>query len=666
MSKDAQIPNTGDSWSEDTSKTGAFEGAKLSRNTREQHKREASQPTFDNTTVTTTKPLPTKEDFDDLEQVRIRVPEAILPGKVSLIDGQLVVHYRKFNLDPQFLAGLQSHLQQCSRLPVLLRYKFDPAMVQTEIRRTLPEGLSFRNISYQSGHRMILVNLYLPSGYNEDILAWQTSLEEQLGITLLIDSKWLNEPLMVCTGPNGILRDPTQIASFLQGSLPLRYPGPIEISSFLPDRTDLRDLVCLTIDPEGACDLDDALSVFQRSDGVWIFGVHIADPTALISPKSLLDQQARQRGFNVYGRKRIVPILPEEISYGKASLISNEDRLAWSFIVELSSRGELLRYSIKRSVIRSQCQLSYEQIENILAGEPHPLFREIYQLYTLSQLLRATRLKRGSLSGELASSHHAIVEEYMLLANKIAAQFLQKHGVPFLYRVHPTPTNEQWELFAAEMAQYNQHVYKESLTNPLTFRFLINQLIQQEGPEAVTQLFYQSTGRAYYATTNAGHFGLGFDCYGHFTSPIRRYVDMVNHRQLASLLCQETPLSHEDLEKLQEHLNNRAQETEKESSFLATVEAIDSYLRWHHQNIRGRVTDLENGKVKLFIEGEESISALLERSNIEGDHLLLPGHSQPVPWDPYQDLLMSISGFHLWWNKPLVRLVGLVDPLIVY
>ncbi|HEY8347671.1 MAG TPA: ribonuclease R [Symbiobacteriaceae bacterium] len=329
-------------------------------------------------------------------------------------------------------------------------------------------------------------------------------------------------------------------------------------------RRDLRNWTIVTIDGEDAKDLDDAISVERLPNGHWRLGVHIADVSYYVKEGSALDQEAYKRGTSVYLADRVVPMLPPRLSNGICSLNPGEDRLTLSCVMEINREGRVLKYEIFPSVIRTAARLSYPQVNAVLEGdqgrraEIAPLVPMLEEARALMEVLRARRERRGALDFDLPEAKvelnevgwpvavhrvdrgvaERIIEEFMLVANETVAEHCHRLGVPFMYRVHGEPAPDRLAALRdfLRLFGYNLRLPAEGKVHP----HLLQQVIKwSEGrPEEnlINSVLLRSMKQAVYSEENLGHFGLAAEYYCHFTSPIRRYPDLVVHRVLRAIL----------------------------------------------------------------------------------------------------------------------------------
>ncbi|HVP39655.1 MAG TPA: VacB/RNase II family 3'-5' exoribonuclease, partial [Candidatus Saccharimonadales bacterium] len=324
-------------------------------------------------------------------------------------------------------------------------------------------------------------------------------------------------------------------------------------------RLDLRERLTITIDPPDAQDHDDALSLEPHGSG-WELGVHIADVAHYVRPGTALDAEALLRGNSVYLPDMVVPMLPEPLSAGVCSLRPGVDRLALSVLVRLDPRGRPQRHRIVASVIRSDHRLSYEQAEGMLRGElpaPPALARLLQGLWKVTTHLKAARRAGGSLELDLPETHvvldaagaplevvryaqrdsHQLVEECMILANRTVGLEAAERGFPFLYRIHEAPLEARLAEFAQLAEALGLNLPERRRHGHEWIRSVSLKQASEVKRKLIQTLLLRSLAKARYSPHDVGHYGLAVQRYAHFTSPIRRYPDLVNHRQVHAWLA---------------------------------------------------------------------------------------------------------------------------------
>lgn len=335
----------------------------------------------------------------------------------------------------------------------------------------------------------------------------------------------------------------------------------------LKNRLDLRNWEIFTIDPKMAKDFDDAVSLTQNENGNWELGVHIADVSHYIQPGTALDRAARDRGTSIYLGETVVPMLPEKISNEICSLEPAKDKLTMSVIMTVTAAGDVLEYRISPSIIRSVRRFNYQDVQEIIDRKSGPCSGTILKMHRLSMLLRKKRFESGSIDFDIPEpifkigesgipteikpserlDSHKLIEEFMLLANRKVAEYIavhrKKEKLPFIYRIHPAPTDEAVDNLYDLLRRLGMDFHKPDPVTPNDIRRILLEIENLPFKLFVEQIALRSMAKARYAAETGQHFGLAFQYYTHFTSPIRRYPDLMVHR-LLKLYSQ--PVSSED------------------------------------------------------------------------------------------------------------------------
>ncbi|HUF89771.1 MAG TPA: ribonuclease R, partial [Gemmatimonadota bacterium] len=378
-------------------------------------------------------------------------------------------------------------------------------------------------------------------------------------------------------------------------------------------RLDLREKTVFTIDPHDAKDFDDALSIERLADDLYEIGVHIADVSHYVEEGGLIDAEAYERGTSVYLVDRVIPMLPEHLSNGLCSLKPNEDRLTYSVILKLDGKGTVHDFSFHETVIRSRFRLTYQEAQDLIESRPpreelKAIVWEIQELRRLAKVLRSRRATRGSLDFDLPEAiveldeegfpidiqesvrldSMRLIEEFMLLANETVAREASRLEVPFVYRVHDRPAPEKIERIRdfVEALGYRMPKPKQGKVDPRIFAELIEQVRGKREEELVNTVILRSMKQARYQVENIGHFGLAAEDYTHFTSPIRRYPDLVVHRRLKKIQSGERWKRDREkqvagLVKAMDHCSieeRNAVEAERDSIDLKKVEFMERHL----------------------------------------------------------------------------------------
>ena len=375
--------------------------------------------------------------------------------------------------------------------------------------------------------------------------------------------------------------------------LPYKYPEAVEkaaetIPEAIPaeeiaNREDFREVVTFTVDPHDAKDFDDALSIRKLPNGHWEVGVHIADVTYYVKPGSIIDKEAETRATSVYLVDRTIPMLPERLSNGLCSLRPNEDKCCYSCIFEMDSHAVVKKYRIVHTVINSNRRFAYEEVQAIIEGAEGDFKEEILQLNAFAKLLRQKRFAAGAINFDRwemkfnidekgkpisvyvksATESNQLIEEFMLLANRTVATHIGQSGAPkaFVYRVHDLPDAEKLEDLMQFIKRFG---YKMKASGSKTevaksINSLLDQVQGKSEENLIETVAIRSMAKAVYSTVNKGHYGLAFDYYTHFTSPIRRYPDMLVHRLLDRYLSGGRSASQDKYEELCKHSSDMEQ-----------------------------------------------------------------------------------------------------------
>ncbi len=415
--------------------------------------------------------------------------------------------------------------------------------------------------------------------------------------------------------------------------------------SELAAREDYRDLLVFTIDPVDAKDHDDALSIQRLDSDRWIVGVHIADVSHYVSPGSEIDDEALERATSVYLVDRVLPMLPEALSGDLCSLHPGSDRLTVSAWLTLDSTAAVKSVRFAAGVIRSHRALSYEEAQAIIAGEGRSsseLRRALVELRDLALQLRRRRLARGGLDFDLPEARvivnaageptqirqllrlesHQLIEEFMILANQSVARLAERKAWPFVYRIHEPPDPDRLERLREFLGGLGLKLSKDAERSPRALQRLLERVDGRPEEAVVSTLVLRSMKQARYSAQREGHFGLGLQAYTHFTSPIRRYPDLVVHRLLGSGLLGRgapDPKLAERLGFVAERSSQRervAMEAERDSVELKKMEYMERHLG---DEFEGTISGVKSYGVFVLVD-DVLVEGLVHVSELEDDY----------------------------------------------
>ena len=412
----------------------------------------------------------------------------------------------------------------------------------------------------------------------------------------------------------------------------------------LKNRLDFRNKNVITIDPYDAKDFDDALSIETLENGNFSVGIHIADVSHYVEEKSSLNKEALKRGNSVYLVGRVIPMLPEKLSNNICSLVPDEERLTYSVVVELTKRGKVEKYVIKKSVIKSKHRFTYDEVQEIIENKKGDFSKDVLALNDLAVTLRKKRLREGSIEfstpeikfeldedgkpiaikkKEIKESN-MLVEEFMLLANKLVAQHiaLPKKGPikPFVYRIHDLPDSEKIYEFSKFVKSLGYSFDPNSKSRSNQFHLLMQQVKGSEEETLINELAIRSMAKAVYSPQNIGHYGLGFKHYTHFTSPIRRYADLIVHRLLLNYIenNNQTHYTNSQLEDISNHISEterNAVEAERLSVKRKQIEYLKEHVGEEFHAIISGITYFG-----MFVKISEILAeGLIRLRDLEGD-----------------------------------------------
>lgn len=444
-------------------------------------------------------------------------------------------------------------------------------------------------------------------------------------------------------------------------------------------RIDLRNKVIFTIDGADTKDIDDAISIEKISDNEYILGVHIADVSYYVKEGSKIDEEAYFRGTSVYLVDRVLPMLPHKLSNGICSLNENEDRFAMSCIMHIDSRGNVTKYDIVPSIIKSRKKMTYDAVNSILENNVVPEGYEEFEstlrvMEELSKILRKKMIGRGYIEFEsdeakiivddnchpidikarVQRTGEELIENFMIAANETVASSIFYKNLPGIYRVHDKPNEKRIEEFIKFLSLHGYTASgKNKIENPKDLQKILNSLENVPEIKVLHDMAIRSQAKAVYSDVNIGHFGLGSKCYSHFTSPIRRYPDLILHR-----LVREYNYSYSEdiitknkeyLPVASEHLSIREQEAqncERDVDKMKKAEYMMDHIGEIYEGIISGVQEFG-----FFVELDNTVEGLVKVEDIKGDYFI------------YNPDLMALLGKrskrkYAFGDKVVVKVIG--------
>ena len=408
-------------------------------------------------------------------------------------------------------------------------------------------------------------------------------------------------------------------------------------------RKDFRSVCTFTVDPHDAKDFDDALSVQKLKNNNWEIGIHIADVSHYIQTNDIIDLEAQERATSVYLVDRVVPMLPEILSNNLCSLRPNEEKLCFSAVFELNEKGKIKKEWFGKTIILSDHRFTYEDAQKVIENEKGKLAAELLLLNKLAEQMRLKRRQAGAISFERletkfhldekgspikiyfkeSKAAHKLIEEFMLLANRKVAEFIGKQNLPFVYRVHDEPDPDKLRTFSEFIKKFG---YDIQTSNRKKIATSLNQVLAdvhgKEEANMIETLAIRTMAKASYTTENIGHYGLAFTHYSHFTSPIRRYPDVIVHRLLQHYLNKGKGTDKERVEQLCKHASQqeiKATKAERESIKYMQAKYMSERIGKTFEGIISSVTDFG-----MFVEiTNTGCEGLIKIRDIPNDYYFL-------------------------------------------
>lgn len=441
---------------------------------------------------------------------------------------------------------------------------------------------------------------------------------------------------------------------------------PDEVTEIEPGRLDLTDKVIFTIDGADTKDIDDAVSVEKKGNN-WLLGVHIADVSNYVKPGSALDKEALKRGTSVYLVDRVIPMLPPKLSNGICSLNEGVLRNAMSVFMEINEAGEVVSYSFAKSVIKSKKKATYDAVFAIISGEADEHITEeycevmpsVYEMHALFKVLKKASHKRGNIdfdmpeakvvlneNGEVSdivlrerNEAHMMIEEFMVITNSTVSEHMSRNNLPSIFRIHEAPDGEKLEAFRAFLLTLGIKPPVGNIT-PLKLQAFLDNIKDRKEFAVVSQVALRSMQKAKYSAENAGHYGLALAYYTHFTSPIRRYPDLVFHRSLKAAIENDRKMMsyikkhNKEAAEISSEREMAAERCERDVDDIKKAQWMEKHIGEEFEGIVSSVTNFG-----FFVMLPNTVEGLVRIENMTGERF------------EYNEKTLSIRG-----NKTVYRL----------
>ncbi|UTR15961.1 ribonuclease R [Salipaludibacillus sp. LMS25] len=608
--------------------------------------------------------------------VRTRTNRYGLPEKMDLIRGEVIMHPKGFafvktdeGMDDIFIGGSElNNAMNKDKVLVRLQRKSNGARPEGTIIRILQRGVTQTVGTYAddkhygivvSDDKRIPADILIPKGQELGAVDGHKVLVE---ITKHPENRMSAEGHVIKV--LGHKNDPgVDILSVIhKHGLPGEFPqDALDQANDVPDeiaeedltgRRDLREETIVTIDGADAKDLDDAVQVKKLANGNYLLGVHIADVSHYVKEGSPIDVEAYDRATSCYLVDRVIPMIPHRLSNGICSLNPQVDRLTLSCEMEIAANGEVVHHDIYQSVIRTNERMTYTDVRKILLDEDDdvkqryesliPFFKDMEEL---AEILRKKRFSRGAIDFDFKEAKvlvndegtptdvvlrdrsvaERLIEEFMLAANETVAEHFHWMKTPFVYRIHEDPDEDKLNQFLEFITNFGYVVKgKGNEIHPRALQELLQQVKGEPEEAVISQVMLRSMKQARYDPQNAGHFGLSADFYTHFTSPIRRYPDLIVHRLIRTYLI-EGKTDEDTLEKWSEKLpeltrhssemERRAEDASRETDELKKVQFMEDKVGQEYEGIISGVTNFG-----LFVELPNTIEGLVHVSYLTDDY----------------------------------------------
>jgi len=423
----------------------------------------------------------------------------------------------------------------------------------------------------------------------------------------------------------------------------------------IDDRIDLRNEITFTIDGADSKDFDDAVSIEKLSKDVYRLGVHIADVSHYVTPGSYIDKEAYKRATSIYLIDRVLPMLPESLSNGICSLNPSVDRLCLSCVMDIDKNGDVVNYFVDKTIINSKARLTYDQVNQLFDGDKEAkkqlkhVSKQLVQMNELAKILKKKRMMRGTLELDIDEPHimlddsgvpvsvsarkrgdsHKLIEEFMLCANETVATYLSDKELPCMYRIHEQPDPEKMQEFGRFANNLGYHLTGSAEEiSPKQLQQLLEQSKDQPEEDVLHRILLRTLQKARYSPSNLGHYGLASNMYCHFTSPIRRYPDLVVHRVCKAILVQDNKYIDNlknTIEIKSDHCSEKerdAMQAERKVDDLKMTEYMSYHLNEQFDAIISGVTEFG-----FFVELPNTIEGLVHMNELTDDYYIYLGES---------------------------------------
>jgi ribonuclease R len=413
-------------------------------------------------------------------------------------------------------------------------------------------------------------------------------------------------------------------------------------------RKDLRGLNCFTIDPESSKDFDDAVSIEKIQKG-YRLGVHIADVSHFVKEGTAIDKEAAERGTSTYLPGRVIPMLPEALSNNICSLRPGKDRMAVTVFIDISQSGEVLGHEFFKSVIKNKRRFTYGEVDRILKGSKDAgkeTNKDLERMVSIAKKLRKKREKRGSIDFEFPeldiklksdgtvdeiarvqrTMSHRLIEEFMILSNEVVAGFMSRHKIPSLYRLHEKPSPEKLEAFRNFIQPFGFTLPKDKEVTPGHLQAILDSIRDSKEEVVISTMMLRSLQKAVYSREDGGHFALASEHYTHFTSPIRRYPDLIVHRILTDVIekdigeVKESKRYKEKLKEWGDMFSSKEQNSvsaEREAQELKLMEYMQDRVGETFEGIISGTTSFG-----IFIELPDGLEGLIHVREMKDDYYI--------------------------------------------